>query len=1345
MNAGTPLGQLSACFAPEQVILTRGGPKQIKDIKVGDEVLTHRNRYRKVMDVFVRDSDHLNTVKVWKLPGKTLRVTDEHPVLAIKNGGAAEPAWIRMCDLQPGDYVALAHPEQIIDVDRVRVLDIINDPKCFEVDGKVHRQNYDVARYTQKDGTVSVKLRNRSGAISKQAVPVKNEIIVDEDLMRLFGYYLAEGCADNDCVRFTFSLKEQAYANEILTTMKEKFDIESTIEYNKDASRKWISLRFHSKVLAQFFFKLFGTGFNKKTIPDWMLLLPQYKQKALLCGMFRGDGTFFVQGKESWNARLVMCNQQLVYAAWQTLMRCGCFGALGTSSMPKLGTTQPYQVTISGSAGTQLMTEFYQMQIPQTATEWKRHIVVNGTIFTPIESIVKEPYSGEVYNLEVEEDHSYVANMVAVHNCFVLPVEDDLRSIFHTLENQMLIHQSGGGTGFSFGRLRPKGDLVRSTQGVASGPVSFMTIYDKATEVIKQGGKRRGANMGILPVEHPDIEEFINAKRRPGMLENFNVSVAVSDKFMDAVAKDQDFELVNPRNKKTVKKVKAKEVWNQMVQAAWECGDPGVVFIDEINRKQPTPQVGLIESTNPCLAGNVRLATDHGLLTMKELYTSQKEIMVATDNRVPAIRALVGKGCPVEIPAGGGQLLHMLNATQLAAQPGCTLRPALPVFLTRKQAHVYRLVTDHGYEILATDNHKFFTPDGLKELKDLQAGDTILLQSGGVWSTKNELPAFTPDNKLAARIQRGECTPPHAWSAELGELLGWIIGDGFVSADLPDGRNAPNYCVGMMFGNEEKKLLAPKFKTLVKDWLGLDGHETEQQGVLRLVYKSALYYFLKPLGVKLVDGTQKRVPEALWSAPREAVLGFLRALFTADGTVNVSCNKGSCSIRLANSSKELLKDVQLLLLNEGIVSRLHQRRGAGQKLMPDSSRNLKPYAYAAQYELILDKENRDHFTTNIGFLMPSKQRKAEEWIASKKRESNHEPFLTIVREIVFDSNQDVYCTTEHETHSICVNGLVTAQCGEVPLLPYEPCNLGSINLSKMVKNGKIHWEKLKQTVRTATHFLDNVIDANKWPLPEIEAIAKANRKIGLGVMGWAECLARCGIRYDSDKATDFAEKVAKFIQDESRKRSVELAQERGSFPNLPRSIHAKKYKALRNATCTTIAPTGTISIIANATSGIEPFYAVSFVRDVMGGTKLLEVNPYFEQLAKERGFHSKQLMVRISRSGSIQKAPGIPADVKKLFVTSFDIKPEWHVKHQAAWQKFSDNAVSKTVNMPNNAKPQDVDKTYQLAYKLKCKGITIFRYGSKKEQVLYVGKLPPEHVTVQEEFAGGCPSEVCPF
>ncbi|MEM4263405.1 MAG: adenosylcobalamin-dependent ribonucleoside-diphosphate reductase [Candidatus Woesearchaeota archaeon] len=491
--------------------------------------------------------------------------------------------------------------------------------------------------------------------------------------------------------------------------------------------------------------------------------------------------------------------------------------------------------------------------------------------------------------------------------CFVLPIEDSLKSIFHALEQMALIHQSGGGTGFSFSRIRPKGDLVRSTKGIASGPISFMTIFDKATEIIKQGGKRRGANMGILEASHPDIVDFINAKKTEGMLRNFNISVAATDEFMESAIKNKEFWLINPRTKQKVKRVSAKVIFEIIVKAAWETGDPGMIFIDEINRKNPTPKAGTIESTNPC--------------------------------------------------------------------------------------------------------------------------------------------------------------------------------------------------------------------------------------------------------------------------------------------------------------------------------------------------------------------------------------------------------------------------------------------GEVPLLPYESCNLGSINLSKMVVAGRLDWNKLKKTIRTAVHFLDNVIDANIYPMPEIEAMTKANRKIGLGVMGFADCLAKMKLPYDSDKAITFAEKLMKFIQDEARKKSEELGRERGNFPNFEQSTLKEKYKNMRNATVTTIAPTGTLSIIANVTSGIEPFFAITYVREVLEKTKMLIVDPVFEEIAKKEGFYSKQLMLKIAQEGSVQKIKEVPKDIKRAFVTSFDIKPEWHVKIQAAFQKYVDNAVSKTVNMPKNATEKDIENIFTLAYKLKCKGITVYRYGSKKEQVLYIGK----------DSDTSCQKETCPY
>ncbi|WP_455240859.1 ribonucleotide reductase N-terminal alpha domain-containing protein [Methanothermobacter tenebrarum] len=719
--------------------------------------------------------------------------------------------------------------------------------------------------------------------------------------------------------------------------------------------------------------------------------------------------------------------------------------------------------------------------------------------------------------------------------CFVIPIEDSMDSIFDALKYMALIHKSGGGVGFSFSHLRPKGDIVGSTMGVASGPVSFMRIFDVATEVIKQGGRRRGANMGILDVNHPDIIEFIEAKKEEGAFSNFNLSVMVTDSFMDGIDSNIEYELINPRTGEVTASVPAREIFNRMVKMAWKRGDPGILFKDAINRTNPTPALGSIEATNPCVG---------------------PETWVMTSNGPRQVKELTGKTCNI-----------ILNGREWKSYTG---------FFPTGAKRLYRLETVEGFNLRLTADHRILrlSSDGELEwrrLSELKIGDKIVL-------------------------------------------------------------------------NEHKSL----------EW---DGKFTEDDG-----YYTGLA--INEEGLKITDEMEK--------ASSRFYIGLFKGLL--DSNPNRILFEGDIGIA---------KTLQRMLLRSGIYTKIRE----------DSS----------QYRLEMVKP-KGAFAT--------------------------------VKDIIPDTIETVYDIQVPGVNAFDANGFYVHNCGEQPLLPYESCNLGSINLKLMVENGKINWEKLSRTVKIAVHFLDNVIDVNNYPIKKIEETTKKTRKIGLGVMGFADMLIKLGIPYNSKSALQVADKIMSHIKVEAQKASMELALERGSFPAFKDSRwYQEGFDYMRNATLTTIAPTGSLSIIAGVTSSIEPIFAVSFIREIID-RKLVDVNPLFEVEAKKRGFYDRELMERIAKEGSIRRIKGIPADIKRLFVTAHEIDPIFHVKIQATFQKHVDNAVSKTVNLPPSAKPKDVERIFKAAYKLGCKGITVYRYGSKKREVLKF----PESI----EYAGTCRDMTCP-
>jgi ribonucleoside-diphosphate reductase alpha chain len=870
-------------------------------------------------------------------------------------------------------------------------------------------------------------------------------------------------------------------------------------------------------------------------------------------------------------------------------------------------------------------------------------------------------------------DHLFLPNSPTLMNagkenglqysaCYVLPVEDSLEGIFEAIKRAAIVHKSGGGTGFAFSRLRPKDSIVRSTGGKASGPVSFLRVFDAATEAVKQGGTRRGANMGILRVDHPDILEFITCKLDGGIT-NFNISVAITDRFMEALEKDEEYELIAPHTGEVVGRLRARDVWNRIVDAAWRTGDPGLVFIDRINRSRanPVPDLETIEATNPCVPADTWVMTDQGPRQVGELI-----------------------GRPVRL---------VVNGRNFEAPSGFFFTGIRPlVRLETREGYYLRLTADHPVRRLTRYTRaEEWVPAG-----ELKPGDLVVLN----------------DHRTLTGW-------PGLYSEHEGYLVGLLVGDGTLKED-----KAVLSIWAEAAGAEGMMAAAVAATRNLPHRAGFRGW-TRARGTEWGLSPAAIRQIAASLGIR--PGV--RYTAALEKTSSDFYRGFLRGIFDCDGSVQGSQRKG-VSVRLAQSDLEFLRAVQRMLLRLGIVSKIYLRRRAGTKLLPNVRGGRRAYAARPRYELVITGKDLGRFAGLIGFANTAKQQRLQTALVSYRRRPNRQPFIATVARIVPEGEEPVYDVQVPGVNAFDANGFVVHNCGEQPLAPNDACNLGSINLAKFVlpgewgqdPEGRIDWTGLERTTRLAVRFLDDVIEVNPYPLPEIDAQVKANRRIGLGVMGWADMLLRLGIPYDSPEAVKLAERVMGFIRETGHDESARLAAERGPFPNWPYSIY-RDGRPLRNATVTTIAPTGTISIIAGCSSGIEPLFAIAYSH-IVGERHLSFVNPIFEEIARQRGIYRPEIMDRVIEQGTLEGIEGVPEDICRVFVTAHEIDPEWHVRMQAAFQKHTDNGVSKTINLRHEATPEDVARAYMLAWELGCLGITVFRHGSKGEQVLHLGAKP---------------------
>ena len=873
-------------------------------------------------------------------------------------------------------------------------------------------------------------------------------------------------------------------------------------------------------------------------------------------------------------------------------------------------------------------------------------------------------------------------------NCFVIPSPRDSRGgIVDTLKIQAEIMARGGGVGFDISSLRPQGAAVRGVNGTSSGPVDFLNLYSTMTGIIEQAGSRRGAEMGTIHDWHPDLMRFISAKSEDEhFINHANLSVLVSDAFMQAVKDDAEWifkfpDTTAPSYNETwngdldawtaaggavieYDRMPARKVWTAISEFAHRRGEPGVIFINTVLRESTTNANYKGQrkevSTNPCVTGDTLIFTDRGLIPARDLAEDGEAVNVLIDGRFDA----------------------------------GTIRQASRVFSTGVKP-VYRVTTREGYTVRVTGDHLIKTDRGWVAANNLTSGDRIHIANQG--------SAF------------GD-----AGSYDLGLVLGWLVGDGHITDDR---------AVLSFYG--EKQQLTPQFEAAVNR-------------IVRPAVNGREYH----VGTATIDASEQRirserlreiadehgltenklqVPRSVLRGSRDMQNGFLRALFEADGTV-LDAPNGTRGVRLTSVSLSLLTDIQRLLLNFGIYSRIYQDRkhGQGERLLPDGKGGMRPYPTQLWHDLSISRGSILRFAEEVGLLSAQRTVRLDQIVAAYSRGPYAETFIAHVASVTPDGTEEVYDLTEPVTHSFVADGIVVHNCGEQPLPPWGICNLGALNLASFVRAHEVDLEALTEMAKVAVRFQDNVIDASYYPLPENEEWAKKERRVGLGVMGLADMLIKMGLRYGSDESLQVADDVFRTIRDAAYTASCDLAEEKGAFPTfdvegymqsafvqrLPEVIQERiRQHGIRNITLLTVAPTGTTSLLAGVSSGIEPVFRFRTLRkDALGEHVIL--HPLAEAWQAE---HPDKAL-------------------PDYFVSAEQLSPEQHVKMQATAQRYIDASISKTVNAPNSHTIEDVQHLFTFAYKAGCKGCTYFRDGSTQEVVLQEAAAAKEPEPKDDSF-----------